>query len=79
MLPAGAERVVGLPFGGDNHRQADLLAEAARHASAYVYLVAHYGKSGTAAAPDGDALRAAIATLRAATDVPIVYESPSAT
>jgi alkanesulfonate monooxygenase SsuD/methylene tetrahydromethanopterin reductase-like flavin-dependent oxidoreductase (luciferase family) len=34
LFAAGAERVVGLPFGGDNYRQADLLAEAARHASA---------------------------------------------
>jgi tryptophan synthase alpha chain len=49
----------------------DVLAEAARHASAYVYLVAHYGKSGTAAAPDADALRAPIAALRAGTDAPI--------
>jgi alkanesulfonate monooxygenase SsuD/methylene tetrahydromethanopterin reductase-like flavin-dependent oxidoreductase (luciferase family) len=33
LFDAGAERVVGLPFGGDNLRQAELLAEAARHAS----------------------------------------------
>ncbi len=33
LFDAGAERVVGLPFGGDNLRQAELLAEAARHVS----------------------------------------------
>ena len=49
----------------------DVLAEAARHATAYVYLVAHYGKSGTGEVPDADALRAPIATLRAVTDAPI--------
>jgi alkanesulfonate monooxygenase SsuD/methylene tetrahydromethanopterin reductase-like flavin-dependent oxidoreductase (luciferase family) len=30
LRDAGAERVVGLPFGGGHHRQAELLAEAAR-------------------------------------------------
>jgi hypothetical protein len=30
LFAAGAERVVGLPFGADHHRQAELLAEAAR-------------------------------------------------
>jgi alkanesulfonate monooxygenase SsuD/methylene tetrahydromethanopterin reductase-like flavin-dependent oxidoreductase (luciferase family) len=29
LFEAGAERVVGLPFGDDNYRQAELLAEAA--------------------------------------------------
>jgi alkanesulfonate monooxygenase SsuD/methylene tetrahydromethanopterin reductase-like flavin-dependent oxidoreductase (luciferase family) len=33
LFAAGADRVVGLPFGGDNHRQAELLAEAARPAT----------------------------------------------
>jgi alkanesulfonate monooxygenase SsuD/methylene tetrahydromethanopterin reductase-like flavin-dependent oxidoreductase (luciferase family) len=32
LFAAGADRVVGLPF-GDNHRQAELLAEAAQHAT----------------------------------------------
>lgn len=49
----------------------DVLCEAAQHASAYVYLVAHYGKSGAGAAPDAGALRAPLATLRAGTDAPI--------
>lgn len=30
LFAAGADRVVGLPFGGNNHHQAELLAEAAR-------------------------------------------------
>lgn len=33
LFAAGAERVVGLPFGGDNHRQAELLVAAAQHAA----------------------------------------------
>jgi alkanesulfonate monooxygenase SsuD/methylene tetrahydromethanopterin reductase-like flavin-dependent oxidoreductase (luciferase family) len=33
LFAAGADRVVGLPFGGNNHRQAELLAEAAQHAA----------------------------------------------
>jgi hypothetical protein len=28
LFAAGANRVVGLPMGGDNHRQAELLADA---------------------------------------------------
>jgi tryptophan synthase alpha chain len=46
-------------------------AEAAEHASAYLYLVAHYGRSGTTAAPDRDRLAATLTTLRAATRVPV--------
>ncbi|WP_369193211.1 tryptophan synthase subunit alpha [Streptomyces djakartensis] len=46
-------------------------AEAARHASAYLYLVAHYGRSGTTAAPDRERLAAALGTLRAATRAPV--------
>ena len=33
LRAAGADRVVGLPFSGDHHRQAELLAEAARRAA----------------------------------------------
>ncbi|WP_329297179.1 tryptophan synthase subunit alpha [Streptomyces sp. NBC_00659] len=47
------------------------VAEAAQHASAYLYLVAHYGRSGTTAAPDHDRLAAALAEVRAATRVPV--------
>lgn len=43
-----------------------IVAEAAAHASAYVYLVARYGTSGTATAPDPVALRPAIAALHSA-------------
>jgi alkanesulfonate monooxygenase SsuD/methylene tetrahydromethanopterin reductase-like flavin-dependent oxidoreductase (luciferase family) len=32
LFAAGANRVVGLPMSGDNHRQAELLAEATNHA-----------------------------------------------
>ncbi|HEX6354422.1 LLM class flavin-dependent oxidoreductase [Actinophytocola sp.] len=32
LFAAGADRVVGLPFGGDNLQQAELLAEATEHA-----------------------------------------------
>ncbi|MEV3993908.1 tryptophan synthase subunit alpha [Streptomyces sp. NPDC049837] len=46
-------------------------AEAARHASAYLYLVAHYGRSGTTAAPDRERLAAALGGLRAATRAPV--------
>lgn len=49
----------------------DTLIDAATHASAYVYLVAHYGKSGSSVAPDADGLSAPIAALRAGTDAPI--------
>lgn len=45
----------------------EVMAEAAAHASAYLYLVAHYGRSGTKAVADGAALSAAIATVRTAT------------
>ncbi|MCZ9338141.1 tryptophan synthase subunit alpha, partial [Streptomyces sp. TRM76130] len=42
----------------------DAVAEAADLASAYVYLVAHYGRSGTTAAPNRDRLAAVLTTLR---------------
>lgn len=48
-----------------------VLAEAATHASAYVYLVTHYGPSGSGPAPDPDALRVPIDALRARTGAPI--------
>ncbi|MFD4241936.1 tryptophan synthase subunit alpha [Streptomyces sp. NPDC058525] len=49
----------------------EAVAEAARHATAYLYLVAHYGRSGTSAAPDPARLSRALATLRAASDAPV--------
>ncbi|QDY75221.1 tryptophan synthase subunit alpha [Streptomyces qinzhouensis] len=47
------------------------VAEAGAHASAYVYLVAHYGRSGAGPAPDPAALRAPVHALRALTGVPV--------
>ncbi|MDQ1016530.1 tryptophan synthase subunit alpha [Streptomyces afghaniensis] len=49
----------------------DVVAEAADHASAYLYLVAHYGRSGTAAAWDRERLGAVITTLRSTASVPV--------
>jgi tryptophan synthase alpha chain len=48
-----------------------VLDEAAEHGSAYIYLVAAYGRSGTVGPPDPDALRSVIAGLREKTDTPI--------
>jgi tryptophan synthase alpha chain len=47
------------------------LDEAAEHGTAYIYLVAHYGRSGTSVAPDHSALVPALERLRAKTDIPI--------
>lgn len=75
VRPAYYEAAVaaGLPVVTTCYAQSspDVLAEAARHVSAYVYLVAHYGKSGVGTAPTADAVRAPIAALRAQTDAPI--------
>ncbi|GAA1427781.1 tryptophan synthase subunit alpha [Streptomyces thermospinosisporus] len=49
----------------------DVVADAADHASAYLYLVAHYGRSGTSAAWDRERLGAVIATLRSTASVPV--------
>ncbi|MBB0242731.1 tryptophan synthase subunit alpha [Streptomyces alkaliphilus] len=48
-----------------------VVAEAAARATSYVYLVAHYGTSGSGPAPDAGALRAPIEALRARTEAPI--------
>ncbi|MGI8800984.1 MAG: tryptophan synthase subunit alpha [Solirubrobacteraceae bacterium] len=48
-----------------------ILDEAAAHGTAYIYLVAHYGRSGTSVSPDHSALVPAMERLRAQTDVPI--------
>jgi tryptophan synthase alpha chain len=47
-----------------------VLDEAARHGSAYIYLSAHYGKTGSAP-PDYRALAPVIRTLRQRTEIPI--------
>ena len=48
-----------------------VLHEAAEHGSAYIYLVAAYGRSGTVGPPDHGALVPVLEILRAQTDVPI--------
>jgi tryptophan synthase alpha chain len=48
-----------------------VLHEAADHGSAYIYLVAAYGRSGTVGPPDHSALIPVLRTLRARTEVPI--------
>ncbi len=45
--------------------------EAARNGSAYVYLVAHYGRSGMAPAPTAAKLKPAVEDLRRRTSAPI--------
>ncbi|MFF3291997.1 tryptophan synthase subunit alpha [Streptomyces sp. NPDC003023] len=47
------------------------LAEAAAEATAYLYLVAHYGRSGTAAALDHDRLARCVTDLHTAARVPV--------
>jgi tryptophan synthase alpha chain len=49
----------------------EVLAEAAEHGSAYIYLVAHYGRSGDVAPPEPSALAPIIASLHAQTKTPI--------
>lgn len=49
----------------------EAVAEAARHATAYLYLVAHYGRSGTSAAPDDARLARVLTTLRGAASAPV--------
>lgn len=68
-----AARLAGLPLVTTCYAVSGpaTVAEAAEHASAYLYLVAHYGRSGTTAAPDRDRLAGTLATLRAATHAPV--------
>jgi tryptophan synthase alpha chain len=49
----------------------EVMADAAAHASAYLYLVAQYGRSGTAPADGYGGLAGTIATLRTHTAAPI--------
>jgi tryptophan synthase alpha chain len=48
-----------------------VLAEAAQHGTAYIYLVAHYGRSGTVGPPDHSTLVPVLEKLREQTDVPV--------
>lgn len=69
-----ATRDAGLPIVTTcfhNVSSAQVIAEAAAHASAYLYLVAHYGRSGTAPAAGYAGLASTVATLRAGTASPI--------
>ncbi|MFD0277720.1 tryptophan synthase subunit alpha [Kitasatospora sp. NPDC127111] len=49
----------------------EVLAESAEFASAYLYLVAHFGRSGTVPAPDRSALAPVVATLKGLTTAPV--------
>lgn len=49
----------------------DVLAEAAEHGSAYIYVVAAYGRSGTVGPPDHTKLVPVLEALRARTEVPV--------
>jgi tryptophan synthase alpha chain len=64
---------VGLPIVTTCYATSDeaVLNEAAEHGSAYIYLVAAYGRSGTVGPPDHSALVPVIETLRGQTEVPI--------
>jgi tryptophan synthase alpha chain len=64
---------VGLPIVTTCYATSEepVLNEAAEHGSAYIYLVAAYGRSGTVGPPDHSALIPVIETLRRQTDVPI--------
>ncbi|MFF0885095.1 tryptophan synthase subunit alpha [Streptomyces sp. NPDC003456] len=68
-----AARLAGLPLVTTCYAVSGpaTVAEAAARASAYLYLVAHYGRSGTTAAPDRDRLARTLATLRATTRAPV--------
>jgi len=51
--------------------EAPVLQEAADHGSAYIYLVAHYGRSGTVGPPDHSTLVPVLKLLHENTDVPV--------
>jgi len=68
-----AARLVGQPIVTTCYASSEgaVFEQAARYGSAYVYLVAHYGRSGTAAPLDQRALTAAIAAVRRRSVAPI--------
>lgn len=68
-----AAKLAGQPIVTTCYASSDpaVLDEAAEHGTAYIYLVAHYGRSGTSVEPDHSALVPAMERLRARTDVPI--------
>ncbi len=68
-----AAEAVGQPIVTTCYANSDpaVIAEAAEHGSAYIYLVAHYGRSGTVGPPDHSTLVPVLEGLRAQTDVPV--------
>ncbi|WP_066954540.1 tryptophan synthase subunit alpha [Streptomyces lushanensis] len=66
-------RAAGVPVVTTCYQQSPpaTMAEAAAEAGAYLYLVAHYGRSGTAPAAGHAALAATVTALRAHTTSPI--------
>jgi tryptophan synthase alpha chain len=68
-----AAESVGLPIVTTCYANSDpaVIAEAAEHGTAYIYLVAHYGRSGTVGPPDHSTLVPVLEALRARTQVPI--------
>ncbi|MFF2521222.1 tryptophan synthase subunit alpha [Streptomyces liangshanensis] len=68
-----AAREAGLPVVTTCYQQSPpaTRAEAAAHATAYLYLVAHYGRSGTAPAAGHADLAGTVSALRAHTTSPI--------
>ncbi|WP_327358836.1 tryptophan synthase subunit alpha [Streptomyces sp. NBC_01304] len=68
-----AARAAGLPVVTTCYRQSPepTMAEAGAEASAYLYLVAHYGRSGTAPVAGHAALQETVTALRAHTTSPI--------
>jgi tryptophan synthase alpha chain len=68
-----AAEATGLPIVTTCYATSDegVLHDAADHASAYIYLVSAYGRSGTVGPPDHGALVPVLETLRERTEVPI--------
>ena len=68
-----AAEATGLPIVTTCYATSDtpVLHDAAEHASAYIYLVSAYGRSGTVGPPDHSTLVPVLETLRERSDVPI--------
>ena len=68
-----AAESVGQPIVTTCYANSDpaVITEAADHGSAYIYLVAHYGRSGTVGPPDHSTLVPVLEALRSRTEVPV--------
>jgi tryptophan synthase alpha chain len=68
-----AAKEVGQPIVTTCYATSDpaVLSEAAEHGSAYIYLVAAYGRSGTVGPPDLSALGPVLTSLHSQTDIPV--------